>query len=468
VSTLHDEEAAEAAIETAPPARGGRWSRTQIHAIVLLTLLNVSNYLDRGVLGILQEPMKHDMGLKDWQLGMLSGLAFALFYSLAGVPAARIADRANRITVVSIALSIWSAMTMLCGVASSFTHLLLARLGVGAAEGSCTPTSHSLVSDLFPPKQRGLALSLITTSIPISKVLAPIVGGVIGAIYGWRAAFLAVGAPGLVLAVVIWMTMKDPRRSNPSGDTRAPGRFFADMRLLFANRAFLWLFIASAFLATGLISTDFFTASFFLRSFDLTLAQAGVVLAAGPGIAGLAATFVGGYLADRFAGKYGRSYPYVCAIGGGVAGILFLIAFQSHNWMLAIATLVAANFFLNLKNGPNFAAAQNFAPVHMRATASAVLMVAVIVVGAGVGPLATGWVSDIAAARLFPVEFGAFAPTCPGGRAIAGSAPAVAQACAHASAAGLRIGLLVPCAAFFFAAFAFWRSGRTIVEPLER
>jgi len=446
----------------------GRWTGTQIYALVLLTLLNVSNYLDRGVLGILQEPMKHDMQLQDWQLGILSGAAFAVFYSLAGVPAARIADRSNRVTLISIALSVWSVMTMVCGLAANFSHLVLARFGVGAAEGACTPTSHSLVSDLFPPKQRGLALSLITASIPISKVLAPIVGGVVGARYGWRAAFLVVGAPGLVLAAVMWLSMKEPRHGPHGVPTRLPGRFVPDMRLLLGNRPFMWLFVASAFLSMGLVSTDFFTASFFLRSYHLSLTQAGVVLAAGPGVAGLIATFVGGYIADRYAGNYGRSYPYVCGIGAIVAGASFLIAFESHSWSLAIVMLLVANFFLNLKNGPNFAAAQNMAPLHMRATASAVLMIAVIVIGAGIGPLATGWASDLAAARQFPAGLGIFAMACPGGKASLNAAPALIKACADTSAAGLRIGLLVPCAAFFCAAFSFWRSGRTIREQLER
>ena len=443
------------------------WTPTQIYSLGLLILLNLSNYLDRTIVGILQQPMKDELRLEDWHLGVISGPAFAVFYSLAGVPIARLAERLNRVTLISCALAIWSTMTALCGAAANFLHLVLARVGVGAAEGACTPCSHALVSDMFPARQRGFAMSLLTTSIPIAQLLAPIIGGYVAMTWGWRVAFVVVGLPGVVLAALIFFTMKEPREQ--PGSTHVPTRtsFFADMKLLLANRAFVWLFVASAFMGQSITSTNLFTASYFIRQYELTLAQVGTIVGVGSGLAGLLGTFLGGMLADRYAGKYGRSYPIVCGIGALLAGVFFTIVFTREAWYLALPFLLLANVSTDMKNGPNVAAAQNLAPPHMRATASAVLMVAVIVLGSGIGPIVLGTISDAVAASSFQSALGTFKEVCPGGRAATGAAGEVATACAHASAAGLRGGLMAPCVTFILAGICFIQSGRAIRKPLE-
>jgi predicted MFS family arabinose efflux permease len=443
------------------------WSPTQIYSLFLLILLNLSNYLDRTVVGILSQPMKNDLRLEDWQLGVISGPAFALFYSLSGVPIARLAERVNRVTLISCALAIWSTMTALCGAAGNFFHLVLARIGVGAAEGACTPCSHALVADLFPPRQRGFAMSLLTTSIPIAQLFAPIIGGVVAMTWGWRVAFAVVGLPGVLLAALIFFTMKEPREAVGSTYVAKPSGFMADMKLLFTNRAFVWLFAASAFMGQSITSTNIFTASYFVRQYELSLAQVGAIVGVGSGLAGLAGTFLGGFLADRYAGKYGRSYPIVCGVGALLAGVFFTIVFTRDAWLLALPFLLLANVSTDMKNGPNVAAAQNLAQPHMRATASAVLMVAVICLGSGVGPIVLGTISDHVAATSFPAALGAFTEMCVGGRAADGAAAELVTACARASAAGLRGGLMAPCATFILAGICFIQSGRAIRDPLE-
>jgi len=442
------------------------WNSTQIYSLALLVLLNLSNYLDRTIIGILQQPMKLDLRLEDWQLGIISGPAFALFYSLAGVPIARLAERLNRVRLLAFALAVWSSMTALCGAAGSFIHLVLARIGVGAAEGACTPCSHSLISDIFPPRQRGFAMSLLTTSIPIAQLLAPMIGGVIAMTWGWRAAFVVVGLPGVLLAAVIFFTMKEPR---DAPDAVAPKRssFLTDMRLLLSNRAFVWLFVASAFMGQSITSTNIFTASYFLRQYELSLAQVGTIVGVGSGLAGLVGTFLGGLLADRYAGKYGRSYPIVCGVGAILAGVFFTIVFTREVWYMALPFLLLANISTDMKNGPNFAAAQNLSPPHMRATASAVLMVAAICLGSGLGPLILGFTSDAVAAASFPDTLGQFTQVCVGGRAAEGATAELVTECARASAAGLRGGLMAPCVTFFLAGICFILSGRAIRQPLE-
>jgi predicted MFS family arabinose efflux permease len=391
-----------------------------------------------------------------------------VFYSLAGVPVARLAERSNRIAILGIVLTIWSTMTALCGAAAQFVHLLLARIGVGAAEGSCSPITHALIADTFRPQQRGMALSLLTTSSPIAQLIAPLLGGYVAMIWGWRVAFVMIGLPGVVLAAILWHTVREPREQNPRLAQRLqPGRFLADLRLLLGNRAYLWLVIATIFMGQGLISTSTFTASYFLRQYDLTLAEVGMISAAGLGGAALLGTFAGGFLADRFAGDYGRSYPTVCGIGAAGAAVFYLVTFTRDSWPVAVVFLLLANFCTDLKNGPNVAAAQNMAPDHLRATASAIMMVGAVVLGGGIGPLIVGLLSDLVAAQLFPMELGQFHLTCPGGRAPIDAPAALAGACRAASAAGLRAGLMWPCAMLVIAACAFVRSGRLITARLS-
>jgi predicted MFS family arabinose efflux permease len=440
------------------------WSRAQIYALAMLALVNMSNYMDRAIFAILQQPMKEDLHLQDWQLGILSGPAFALFYSLAGIPMARLAERFNRVTLLGAALSAWSFATAMCGAAVSFIHLVLARIGVGAAEGACTPTTHALISDVFPAKQRGLAMAWLTTSIPVAQMIAPLIGGAVAMHWGWRTAFMAIGLPGIALAFVLWITLKDPREAHARSTTsRAPSQFWPDVKLLFSNRAFALLFVASTFMGIGITCTNMFTASYFLRQYNLTLGEVGMLSAAGMGVAGLIGTFTGGFLADRFAGAYGRSYPAICGIGALLASVLFFITFTRDVWTAAVPFLLLANVSTDLKNGPNFAAAQNMAPKHMRATASAVLMLGAVALGGGVGPFILGAISDIVAAHDFPTTFGVFSEVCP----VKDAGTALAAACSKASAAGLRGGLMAPCAAFVIAGTCFLLSARAIRERLD-
>jgi predicted MFS family arabinose efflux permease len=466
--------ASDAATEERPAATAGdtqlRWTMAQIYILALLTLVNVANYLDRGVISILQEPMKHDLRLADWQLGVIGGPAFAIFYSVAGIPTARFAERLNRVTILSIALTLWSGMTALCGVVSNFSQLLLARLGVGAGEGACSPVSHSLVADTFGPRQRGMALAVLTTSIPCAHLMAPLIGAIAATAFGWRAAFIIVGLPGVVLAIVLRLTVKEPRhdRNNAIASHAPAGRFLDDLKLLLRNKAFVWLFIATTFMGQAVTSVNVFTASYFVRTFHLTIAQAGALIAVGVGLAGFAGTFVGGFFADRFAGEYGRSYLYVTGAAAGLAGIFFLVTFHLDSLPLAMPFLLAANLSSEMKNGPNYAAVQNLSPPHMRTTAAAIIMIAVVVLGGGIGPWLVGVVSDHGAAGHFPAALGHFAAMCPGGKPAAGGSAQLAAACADASAAGIRLGMLVPCVTYLLAAPCYFYSGRSIREKLAR
>jgi predicted MFS family arabinose efflux permease len=443
------------AADAAPPARV-RWTRYQLWLLSVLVLVSVCNTMDRGIVSLLQEAIKTDLRLTDVQLGLISGPAFALFYSIAGLPVARLAERRNRPNLLAMAVAFWSAMTALCGAATGFVQLALLRAGVGIGEGGANPISHSLVGDQFSVRQRGIAMAVLSAATPISGIVIPLTAGIIAHYYGWRIAFFVAAVPGLILAVVLKLTVREPRDGAPR--TRAPTNFRADITWLTRNRAFVFVFLAAAFNGVGIQGTGIFSTSFLIRNHGLDLAEAGSVMAAF-GVAGLIGTFIGGYCADRFADAHGRSYVLVPAIGAVLSFAFYMVGFRLEAFAPAVVGLLLANVATDLKNGPNFAAVQNIVPSRMRATAAAMFFLAATVVGVGVGAGLVGALSDIAAARHYG---GDYASLCPGGHAVDPSVRPHEAACTAASAAGLRSALGILPFAFLLSATFFWLASRTI------
>jgi predicted MFS family arabinose efflux permease len=429
-------------------AASSMWRPYQIYVLVLLTLITVLNYLDRGILSILQEPIKHDLRLSDWQLGLLSGPAFSIFYSLAGVPAARFADRMHRGALLAYALGVWSTMTALCGAAGGFVQLALCRVGVGMGEGGCIPISYSLLAETFHARQRGLVMSIVSAGNPMSAIITPLVAAYVAHEFGWRAAFFAVGLPGVAIAVLVRLTLKEPRAKADAGEGARP-TLLADARELFGSKVFLFLFISAVFTGVGVSGVGAFRVSYLARNLHLDLTHAGGILSLA-GVVGLVGSYAGGYLADRFSGPRRRSYVIVPAISGALTTIAYLVSFISLNLTVVIAALMISSFTYNLKDGPTYAAVQNALSSKMRATGQAFYMVAATAIGGGCGPMLAGGVSDFVAGRAFqgPVSY---ALACPGGRAAAHATVAATKACAVASADGLRVALVVVSFAFLIA-----------------
>jgi MFS family permease len=201
-----------AATAPAAPAAATVAAKGSTYALTLLLIVYICNFVDRNILSIVAQPMKEELKLADWQVGLLGGLAFALFYVTAGLPIARLAERRNRVKIISVLLVIWSVMTAVCGLAQNFLQMLLARIGVGAGEAGCSPASHSLIADYFPRGQRTTALAIYSMGIPAGPMIAGLVGGWAAQEYGWRAAFFVVGIPGLFLSVIVWLTLPEPPR----------------------------------------------------------------------------------------------------------------------------------------------------------------------------------------------------------------------------------------------------------------
>jgi MFS family permease len=447
---------------------GKYWSGYQVWVLGLVTLIATTSYIDRSVLGILQESIKHELKLTDLQLGLLSGAATNFFYVLLGVPIARLAERYSRKVIIIAAVSTWSGMTAACGLMVNYGQLVLCRVGVSIGDAGCSAPIHSLIADYFPTRSRGRAMAVFNTCIPIGLFFGALLGGVLARHWGWRVAFIAVGCPGIVLALLAKLTLREPRRGQSDTHAEAaialkitPGTREA-LATMFGNRAFVQMASGCALIGFAVYGVNFFTASFFLRRFGLSLAQVATITALAQGGAGLLGTLLGGWLADRHEAKNGRSYPYVCGIGAVIAAVFFLLAFSLSDWRIAAAVLLVANVGVAMKNGPAFAAVLNIVPARMRATAAAVNLLGISLFGAILGPLAVGAISDFVARHTFPAALGQFKSACPGGRAIASSTPDMIAACVHTSTHGVQVALVVASIVFLWSALHFYLAGRVI------
>lgn len=367
--------------------------------VTLWTLLVVYifNFLDRQIVNILAEPISKDLGLSDTQIGLMTGIAFAAFYTILGIPIARYADRptTNRVGLISVALAIWSGMTVLCGVAQNFVQLLLARIGVGVGEAGCTPAAHSLISDLAPPEKRASAISFYSLGIPIGSLLGMLIGGQLADAYGWRVAFYVVGAPGVLLAALVWFTLPEPRKSRPA-DHVAPHAIRTSEALtdIFSSRAFIYLMIAgagAAFLGYGKVT---WTTIFLQRTHGLSPGEVGFWFGIIIGAAGVFGTWLGGYLADRY-GRVKRRHVLTGPALGYALGIpIAICAYWVDDWRVALALLIVPTILGGLYIGPTYSCGQGLVRPQTRAMASAVLLFAQNLIGLGLGPLFFGILSD--------------------------------------------------------------------------
>ncbi len=379
------------------------------YALWMLLLIYTLNFLDRQIVNILAEPIKNDLKLSDTQLGLMTGLAFALVYTVLGIPIARYADTfgANRVKVISIALAVWSGFTALCGVAGNFWQLLLARIGVGIGEAGCTPPAHSLIVDHVAPEKRASALALYSMGVPLGSLAGLIIGGVIAEHWGWRTAFLAVGLPGVALAIITWLTLKEPRRlgliAPPASD--APKVSFGDaLKALGAKRAYWMATFAAAMISFLGYGQAAFLGSFFARVHEMPIGQIGISLGLMIGIAGTLGTFLGGQIADRAAKKDTRAYMTVPAVAMVAGAPFFVWGMFADSALLCLLLLAIPTFLNSLWYGPVYAAVQGLAGHKLRATAVAIMLFVVNMIGLGLGPLILGFISDTMADTMGPAE----------------------------------------------------------------
>ncbi len=367
------------------------------YALGLLLGVYIFNFIDRQILSILIESIKDEIELSDAQLGFLGGIAFALFYTFAGIPIARWADRGSRRTIIALSVLIWSLFTAFTGAARNFSMILLARVGVGIGEAGCSPPAHSLISDFFPPERRGTALSIYSLGIPIGASLGTLIGAWVGQAFGWRTAFVVVGVPGILLALLVRMTLREPvrGRAEATAPVESDGESVREvLRFMAGLRSFWHLAFAGSLHAFVGYGAAYFVPSFFARVHGMGLAERGSWLAA-IGLVAVVGTYMGGWLGDRLAPRDVRWYLWVPAIATIVGVPIGLGYYLSPNpyvalLMFGIPAGIAGPMYL----GPTFAMTQTLVNPHMRATASAILLFLLNLIGLGIGPWFVGYLSD--------------------------------------------------------------------------
>jgi predicted MFS family arabinose efflux permease len=383
-------------MDHSPPSDDRLLTRERAYTLVILVIVYTFNFIDRQIVGILAVPIKADLGLSDTQLGLMGGLAFALFYTGLGIPVAMLADRFSRTWIMTGALTIWSAMTAACGLANNFWQLFLARLGVGVGEAGGVAPAYSLISDLFPPNQRARALSIYSFGIPIGSALGIVFGGVIASLIDWRFAFFAVGIAGIVLAPIFRLTVKEPERGgfDRRRDDARPPALSEILRALAGKPSFWFISLGascSSMMGYGLF---FWLPSFFVRSYGLTLLDASLFFGAILLIGGLAGIWAGGWLGDRF-GQVRRSrYITIPALAFLLTVPFYLLGILSPTLVLTFFVLMVPTALGLAWLGPVISAIQHLVRPDMRATASAVFLFINNLIGIGVGTWAIGALSD--------------------------------------------------------------------------
>jgi MFS family permease len=398
-------------------------------ALGILFTVYIFNFIDRQIVNILQEDIKHDLGLTDAQLGTMTGLAFAVVYCTFGIPVARIADSTSRKGVTAIALGLWSGFTALCGLSTNYLTLLLARMGVGLGEAGGSPPAHAMISDLYEKEKRGRALAIYSAGLYAGTLLGYYLGGVLSDSMSWRHAFFVVGVPGLIFAVIVWTTVREPMRGlsgiKPSG---VKVTFLESFKKLWSLKAFPYYALATGagtFVTYGLGN---WMPSFLQRTYGvlneetgkylgqwsmpglqsafgfcqagaadcvaMSSTEIGIFYGTVSGVGGMIGTIYGGYLADKLGAKDRRWFLWVPMWGKLIGAPLFILAMMAPTPELSLLLYFPGITMAAMYLGPSLAITHHLVPASMRAMSSAVLFFILNILGLGTGPTVVGIVSD--------------------------------------------------------------------------
>jgi MFS family permease len=414
------------------------------YLLTVLLVILAFNYVDRLALGLLLQDIKVDLSLSDTQLGILSGIAFALFYSVMGIPIARLADRGNRVTIITVTAALWSVAVALCGAAGNFLQLLLIRIGVGVGEAGCIPPAHSLIADYFSRAERPKAVARYMLGAPLSVLLGYFVAGWLNEYCGWRATFMMLGLPGLGLAALAWCTLREPRQSAALQELEiihaapAPSAHPTLKNVwvtLWANSTFrhmLLCFSVVSFFGTGILQWQ---PAFFIRSYGIHTGELGSWLAVIYGVGGVLGTYYGGELAFRRAARNEPLQLKAMAIVYGGFGVISACGYLAPIQYVAFGLIGLGTVGVAMANGPMFATIQTLVPERMRAMSVALIYLFANFIGIGLGPLAVGALSD------------ALQPTL--------------------GAESLRCALLALCPGYLWGGWHLWQGSKTVCRDLQ-
>jgi MFS family permease len=419
------------------------------YVLWLLFAVYAFNFADRSILTILMQPIKEEFKFSDTDMGLLGGIAFALLYCTLGIPIARWADKANRVFIISLSLLVWSVSTVITGFARSFTQLLLGRVAVGIGEAGCSPPAYSLLSDYFEPKRRSTALAIYSMGIAGGVCLGLILGGQVAKAHGWRAAFFVCGLPGVLLALIVRLTLREPPRgySDPLPLTAAePPPVREVLGKLWSKPAFRHLSLAAALQAFVGYGVASFNSAFLMRTHGMTVAQVGGWLALVAVAGGSTGTYLGGRLADGLTERHQdrRWQMWVPAIATLVVLPLGLLVYLVPIKQVALWTMIPALAIASMYAGPTFSNTHGLVGARERALAGALMLFIINLIGLGMGPLFTGILSDVLKNHF----------------------AAQGQAELVAAANGLRWSLAIMVCVNLVSAFHYIRAARTLREDL--
>ena len=459
-----------------------------------LLLVYVFNFIDRSIINILTEPIKASFGVEDWQMGLLGGPAFAILYTMLGIPIARFAERFHRVWIIAIAVFVWSLMTALCGVATSFIVLFLFRVGVSVGEAGCTPPAQSLIADYFVPKSRATAVSIYALGVPLGGMFAAVFAGfIVGnldgpslaalfeawgwnwmlglldwqAVEGWRVAFILVGIPGIILAFVVKLAIKEPPRgyTDPASVQTLAKASMKDVFKILSEKPTFWHIVAGATIASFVgYGVAQFTTSFLVRTHGLSLETAAILFGVIIGLMAAIGVFLSGYLADQMAVRHPRALCWMPALGMGLSVPLYAMGYLAPTVWLALPPLMAAATLHYFYLGPMYAIVGGVVDSRMRATSVAVTLFIVNLLGYGLGPPLIGVLSTfLKSIFLSGNDLGMTLETCKVVTEL--SADAVAT-CAYANSEGLRWSIIAFCSLYGWAAIHYLLAGKTLVRDM--
>jgi len=371
--------------------------RQRRYTLLMLVLVYTSSHVDRQIMGILGQPIKESLMISDTQLGLLTGIMFAVFYATLGMPMAMWADRNNRRNLISFSVFLWSLMTALCAAATNFLQLLLLRIGVGVGEAGSNPPSHSMIADLYPPEKRSTAMAIFGTGINWGILIGFLVGGWINEWYGWRTAFAVVGLPGILLALLVRFTVKEPPRGYSEAVTQevaAPG-FWAVVGFIWRSSVLRHIVAAGALVSFAGYASVIWIPIYLVRIHGMGTGEVGSYLALLIGVGGAIGIYLGGRLADFMSARRGEQWlPWVVALSSLISLPLLFLTFMAQTPMAAIAAYVVPAMLGTLYVAPGFALIQNSTPLEMRSVAAAINLFITNIIGLGLGPFTVGFFSD--------------------------------------------------------------------------
>lgn len=367
------------------------------YIVIVLAVTYCLNFIDRQILTILQVPIKLEFHLSDTQLGVLTGFSFAVFYSVLGIPIARLADRLNRVNIISVSVAFWSLMTALCGIAGGFWPLALFRVGVGVGEAGGTPPAHSILSDYFNKAERSRALSIYSLGQMFGAAFGVLLGGYIAQHYGWRTAFFVVGIPGILMALLVKFTIPEPVRgaSDAKKEHSADEGLRKSLLALLRNKIYFNVTFAHVIAVMVGYSIISWLPPFLSRTYALSHTQVGGVMAAMFILGGGLGMFVGGFFGDYLAKRFGlRWLAFLPSIGVIVSMPLYVLALNTRSLLVATIGLVVATIAYQFHYAPSLSLIQTSVIASKRSLASATVFFFSNLIGLGLGPVAVGAISD--------------------------------------------------------------------------